>query len=95
MILADLSSHPYFTDVILVLLGFSLALTVIRLILGPTLPDRVVALDLIGIITAGIIAVLAIEHEQPVYLIVAVVLALIAFIGTVAFSYFIAKGGVA
>lgn len=93
MMLAVLDSYPYFTDAVLLLLGFSLMLTFLRLILGPTLPDRVVALDLIGIITAGIIGVLAIENEQPVYLIVAVVLALIAFIGTIAFAFYIAKGG--
>lgn len=93
MMLAVLDSYPYFTDAVLMLLGLSLMLTFFRLILGPTLPDRVVALDLIGIITAGIIGVLAIENEQPVYLIVAVVLALIAFIGTIAFAFYIAKGG--
>jgi multicomponent Na+:H+ antiporter subunit F len=95
MMLAVLDSYPHFTDAILMLLGLSLMLTFLRLILGPTLPDRVVALDLIGIITAGIIGVLAIENDQPVYLIVAVVLALIAFIGTIAFAFFIAKGGAA
>ena len=82
-----------FVDLILMILGLSLALTFGRLIIGPTLPDRVIALDLIGIITAGIIAVLSIEYNQPVYLIVSVVLALIAFIGTIAFAFYIAKGG--
>lgn len=92
MILAALDTYPYFADIILAILGFSLILTVARLIIGPTLPDRVVALDLMGIITVGIIALLAIRNEQPVYLIVAVVLALIAFIGTIAFAFYIAKG---
>ena len=92
MILAALDTYPYFTEIILAILGFSLVLTVARLIIGPSLPDRVVALDLTGIITVGIIALLAIRNEQPVYLIVAVVLALIAFIGTIAFAFFIAKG---
>jgi multicomponent Na+:H+ antiporter subunit F len=88
-----IESVPDFVDIILLVLGLSLVLTFARLIIGPTLPDRVIALDLIGIITAGIIAVLSIEYEQPVYLIVSVVLALIAFIGTIAFAYYIAKGG--
>jgi multicomponent Na+:H+ antiporter subunit F len=80
-------------DLVLVTLGVSLFLTFLRLVRGPTLPDRVIALDLVGIITVGIISVFAIQQNQPVYLIVAVVLALIAFIGTMAFAYFIAKGG--
>jgi multicomponent Na+:H+ antiporter subunit F len=88
-----IGSFPHFVDLILMVLGLSLALTFGRLIIGPTLPDRVVALDLIGIITAGIIAVLSIEHNQPVFLMVSVVLALIAFIGTIAFAFYIAKGG--
>lgn len=80
-------------ETVLITLGFALVLTFIRLVRGPTLPDRVIALDLIGIITVGIISEFAIETNQPVYLIVAMVLALIAFIGTMAFAYFIAKGG--
>ncbi len=93
MMSAVLEGYPGFTDIILMILGVSLVLTLARLIVGPTLPDRVVALDLIGIITAGIIAVLAIDYDDPVYLIVSVVLALIAFIGTIAFAFYIAKGG--
>ena len=92
MIVAALHSYPYFTDVILIALILSLVLTFARLIMGPTLPDRVIALDLIGIITVGVIAVFAIMYEQPVLLVVAVVLALVAFIGTIAFAFFIAKG---
>jgi multicomponent Na+:H+ antiporter subunit F len=80
-------------ETVLITLGFALVLTFMRLVRGPTLPDRVIALDLIGIITVGIISVFAIETNQPVFLIVAMVLALIAFIGTMAFAYFIAKGG--
>ena len=80
-------------DAILIVLGIAFLLTFVRLVLGPTLPDRVIALDLIGIITVGMIAVHAIESEQTIYLIVAVVLALIAFLGTVAFAFFISRGG--
>lgn len=92
MIFAALQTYPYFAEVILITLILSLVLTFARLMMGPTLPDRVIALDLIGIITVGIISVFAIEYEQPVFLVVAVVLALIAFIGTIAFAFFIAKG---
>jgi multicomponent Na+:H+ antiporter subunit F len=87
------STFGLLVETVLITLGLALVLTFIRLVRGPTLPDRVIALDLIGIITVGIIAVIAIETNQPVYLIVAMVLALIAFIGTMAFAYFIAKGG--
>lgn len=64
----------------------------IRLVRGPSLPARVVALDLMGSLVVGIIAVYAVATEQPIFLDVAIVLALIGFLGTVAFAYFIEKG---
>ena len=93
MTLLSPAAFEMLVEFVILTLGVSLVLTFIRLVRGPTLPDRVIALDLIGIITVGIISVFAIQTNQPVYLIVAVVLALIAFIGTMAFAYFIAKGG--
>lgn len=74
-------------------LGVSLVLSVIRLLRGPTLPDRVVALDLIGTIVVGIIAVYAIATDQAVFLRDAIVLTVLSFLGTVAFGYYVGKGG--
>jgi multicomponent Na+:H+ antiporter subunit F len=80
-----------------VLFGFlilSLFLAMIRLIRGPSLPDRVVALDLIAITAVGLIGVYAVSTNQPIYIDEAMVLALIAFLGTTAFAHFIEKGSV-
>jgi multicomponent Na+:H+ antiporter subunit F len=82
------------TLVILIALGFislSMLLALLRVILGPTLPDRVVALDLMASLAMGFIAMYAVMNDQTIYLDVAIVLALIAFLGTVAFAYFIEK----
>ncbi|MEJ2556898.1 MAG: cation:proton antiporter [Anaerolineae bacterium] len=68
-----------------VILAFS------RLVRGPSLPDRVVALDLMAMLGIGMIAVYAIATEQPVFLDVASVLALVTFLGTVAFAYYVEK----
>ncbi|HXH08312.1 MAG TPA: cation:proton antiporter [Alphaproteobacteria bacterium] len=62
-----------------------------RIILGPTLADRVVALDLMATLAVGFITVYAVLAEQTMFLDIAIVLALIAFLGTVAFAYFIEK----
>ncbi len=62
------------------------------LLRGPTLPDRVVALDLIGTLTAGAIGVYAVSQDEPVYILVSIVLALVLFVGTVAFAYYLEKG---
>jgi len=69
----------------------ALLLSFVRLAMGPSLPDRVVALDLISVITVGLIAAYAIDVEQPVFLDAALVVALIAFLGTIAFALYIEK----
>lgn len=69
----------------------SLVLVFIRLIKGPTLADRVVALDLIAFITVGFIAVHTLASGQKSLLDVAITLGLVAFLGTIAFAGFIAK----
>ena len=75
------------------LLGGALLLAVGRLLRGPTLPDRVVALDLISTLVVGIICMCALVFDQPVYLRDALVLAVVSFLGTVAFAYYVARGG--
>ncbi len=79
-------------DVIFGFLIVSMFLAFIRLIRGPSLPDRVVALDLIAITAVGLIGVYAVSTDQPIYIDEAMVLALIAFLGTSAFAHFIEKG---
>jgi multicomponent Na+:H+ antiporter subunit F len=63
----------------------------IRFIQGPSIVDRVIALDLIITTGIGIIAVYSIITNQPTFLDIAMILALIAFLGTVAFSYYLEK----
>jgi len=75
----------------LCMMGVAILLAAVRLIRGPSLPDRVVALDLISILVAGTIAIYAIASGQPVFLDVATILALIGFLGTVAFARYIEK----
>ncbi|HIY75350.1 MAG TPA: cation:proton antiporter [Candidatus Sphingobacterium stercorigallinarum] len=86
-----MSLETYFDFVILPILTISVLLVFIRLFKGPTVVDRVVALDLIITIGIGIITVYSIRQEQEVLLDVAIILALIAFLGTIAFSYYIEK----
>lgn len=79
-------------DAIVLILGLAILLVVFRLLRGPTLPDRVVALDMIATLAAGAIAIYAIREQEPVFLLVAVVLALVVFVGTVAFAFYLEKG---
>jgi multicomponent Na+:H+ antiporter subunit F len=73
------------------LTGVALFLAFIRLMLGPSLPDRVVALDLIGVLAVGIIAAYDIMTDQPILLDAATVLALVAFLSTVAFAQYVER----
>jgi multicomponent Na+:H+ antiporter subunit F len=73
------------------MLTLAMALAFARLVRGPTLPDRVIALDLFAILSTGFLTVYAIDTEQRVFLDVAIVLALIAFLGTVAFALYMER----
>ncbi len=73
-------------SVAMVLVAASLLLTLYRVIVGPTLPDQVVALDLLVVLVITVVAVVAIVTGMTAYLDVAVTLALVGFLGTVAFA---------
>lgn len=73
------------------LLVVALLLSFLRLLRGPTLPDRVLSLDLMGLTLIALMVAYAVETGQPASLDVAAVLALLAFLGTVAFATYIER----
>jgi multicomponent Na+:H+ antiporter subunit F len=75
------------------MLSIALLLAFARLARGPSLPDRVIALDLIAILAAAMTAVYAVMTGESVFLDVAIVVALISFLGTVAFARYLEKQG--
>jgi multicomponent Na+:H+ antiporter subunit F len=75
----------------LTMLAAAAGVTFIRLLKGPTLPDRVVAIDLIGVLMVSILVVTAAESGQQAFLDVGMVVALISFVGTVAYSRYIER----
>jgi len=83
--------HDYLYYIILPILSVSAVLVFIRFLLGPSLSDRVVALDLLITVGIGIISIYSIVTDQSTFLDIALILALIAFLGTVAFSYYLEK----
>lgn len=74
-----------------VMLSCAMVLTFVRLVRGPTLPDRVVALDLFAVLSTAFLTLYAIDSDELVFLDVAIVLALIAFLGTAAFALYIER----
>ncbi len=81
----------YYDYVILPILTISVIMVFIRLYKGPSIVDRVIALYLIITIGIGILTVYSIRQNQKILMDVAIILALIAFLGTIAFSYYIEK----
>jgi len=81
--------HPFVAHLVVALIGGAFLLTFIRLVIGPTLADRVVALELLSIVSIGGIAATTVLTGAAVFLDVAVVFALVSFLGTVAFAYYL------
>jgi len=77
----------------LALLTLAFLLTTIRIVRGPTLPDRVLALDLLVAVGIAYIAVGAITTGYFLYLDIAISLGLVGFLATVAFARFILHRG--
>lgn len=76
------------------MLALSFLCLVVRLVRGPSLPDRVVALDLIAYHSIAFIALVTLRTGLDAYLDVAVTLALIAFLATLAFARYVERMGV-
>jgi multicomponent Na+:H+ antiporter subunit F len=70
-------------------------MTVLRIIRGPTLPDRVLGLDMLVAIAIGFIAVIAIKTGFNLYIDIGIALGLVGFLATVAFARFILTRGLA
>ena len=80
------------SQITLATLGIALLVAIIRLVKGPTLPDRIVAMDLVGVLVVGLIVVLAAWTDVRATLDAAVVIALIGFLGTVAYATYVERG---
>ncbi|MBV2122477.1 MAG: cation:proton antiporter [Candidatus Thiodiazotropha sp. (ex Ctena orbiculata)] len=75
------------------LLGAAVLLSLLRLILGPTAPDRVVAADTLAVITTSGLVILAALLGSPLYLDVALIYGTLAFVGVVAIARTIEGNG--
>lgn len=65
-----------------------------RVVAGPTTPDRVVALDTIGTNVVAIAALYAMWTSEGLFVIVALVLAIIGFVSTIAVARFVTEGDI-
>lgn len=73
----------------LAILSMAFLVSVFRIIAGPSLPDRILALDMLVSIGIGFIAIVAIKTGYFLYLDVAIALGLVGFLATVAFARYV------
>jgi len=78
--------------VALIFFTITVVICLYRVIKGPTLPDRVVALDMIGVNMLSMIAIISLLQRTTAYLEVILILGILSFIGTIAFSKYIERG---
>ena len=81
------------TMIALILLGLALLVSIVRIVIGPTLADRVLALDLLTVVAMGFVGAIAIRTGLPLYLDIAIALALLGFLATLAFTRYILSRG--
>ena len=84
---------PLIINIIYVMLALALLLAFVRLAKGPSLPDRVVALELVATVVTGMVGVHAIDTGVSSFLDIAIVLALTAFLAAIGFARFLEQGG--
>lgn len=77
------------TYVVMPILAGALALTFVRVARGPSLPDRVVALDLLSSAGVGVMAAYVVLTGEVAFLDVALVVTLVTFLGTVALANYL------
>lgn len=76
-----------------IMLMGSAFLVLIRAVIGPSVADRAVALDMLSVLAVGFAALTAILTGQDAFLDVAVILALVGFLATLSFARFIVRRG--
>lgn len=81
----------WINQILFPLMALAILFAFVRLLIGPSLPDRVVALDLMITFSIGLICLHAISTGYRVYLDVALILALISFLASMGFSYYIIR----
>lgn len=83
-------------EIVISIALFCMALSMVgliyRVVKGPSIPDRVIALDAIGINLVAIVALISIVLKTHAFLEIILLIGILAFIGTVAFSKYLEKG---
>jgi len=73
------------------IISVSTLLTLVRFLKGPSLPDRIISLDVFSANLLAVLAIYSVLAEEKSYLNVALIMSLIAFVGTMTFAYYLVQ----
>lgn len=76
------------------LLGFSIFLSFLRLLKGPDLPDRILALDTLYINAIALVVLLGLHLGSALYFEAALLIAVMGFVGTIGLSKYLLRGDI-
>ncbi len=79
--------------IVMLMLTAAFIAAFVRVVIGPTLPDRVVALDMAGTIVVALILTHCVQSGSTYYIPAAISIALLSFVGTVALAIYVSRGG--
>ena len=77
-----------------VALVFGQILCMVRLVIGPTPADRILALDTMVINALGLVVIIGIRHGTQIYFEIALLIAMLGFVSTVALARFLLRGDI-
>lgn len=88
-----MSLNVLILSIILPILSVCLILATVRIVQGPHVLDRVLALDFMIVVGVGMLGLYAVASDQPTYLDAAIVVTLLSFLGTIGFAYYVELRG--
>jgi multicomponent K+:H+ antiporter subunit F len=81
-------------NIAMFMLGVAIALNLWRLVIGPSLPDRILALDTMYINAIALLVLFGIHQSNNLYFEAALLIAVMGFVGTVALSKYLLRGDI-
>ncbi|MCO6042142.1 monovalent cation/H+ antiporter complex subunit F [Thermococcus alcaliphilus] len=79
-------------EVYLILIALAVVLSMYRFFRGPTTADRIVAVDIMTTLTTGLMVLFALYYRRAIFLDVALVYAVLAFVGVISFARYMEGG---
>lgn len=81
-------------DISVLLVGLASILSLWRLLIGPNIPDRILALDTLYVNTIALVILFGLKQGSMLYFEAALLIAIMGFIGTVALSKYLLRGDI-